>query len=87
MCGRYTDTKRLQGDLAFVPRYNIAPTQEASIVARIPILSVKGVPSQCAHECDQIGFFGGTQLGFKNYVEELDRVFKGEKATIMQVRR
>ena len=42
MCGRYTDTKRnkamlatvgLQADLAFVPRYNIAPTQEASIVA------------------------------------------------------
>src|SRR6185369_12290160 len=42
MCGRYTDTRRkkamlasvgLQADLAFVPRYNIAPTQEASIVA------------------------------------------------------
>ena len=42
MCGRYTDTKRnkamlatvgLQADLGFTPRYNIAPTQEASIVA------------------------------------------------------
>ena len=42
MCGRYTDTKRkkamlssvgLEAELAFVPRYNIAPTQEASIVA------------------------------------------------------
>jgi len=42
MCGRYTDTRRkkamlasvgLQADLAFVPRYNIAPTQEAGIVA------------------------------------------------------
>src|SRR5678816_1550608 len=42
MCGRYTDTRRkkelmvrfgFQADLAFTPRYNIAPTQEASIVA------------------------------------------------------
>jgi putative SOS response-associated peptidase YedK len=42
MCARYTDSKRrkamlasvgLQADLALVPRYNIAPTQEASIVA------------------------------------------------------
>src|SRR5678816_1838078 len=42
MCGRYTDTKRnkamlasvgFQADFAFTPRYNIAPTQEASIVA------------------------------------------------------
>lgn len=42
MCGRYTDTKRkkailaavgVQADLGFVPRYNIAPTQDASIVA------------------------------------------------------
>jgi putative SOS response-associated peptidase YedK len=49
MCGRYTDTRRkkamlasagVQVDLAFVPRYNIAPTQEASIVA----LSENGRP-------------------------------------------
>jgi putative SOS response-associated peptidase YedK len=45
MCGRYTDTKRVkaqlasagyeaaQADLGFAPRYNIAPTQKASIVA------------------------------------------------------
>src|SRR5262245_4917911 len=42
MCGRYTDTRRnkamlasvgFQADFAFTPRYNIAPTQEASIVA------------------------------------------------------
>src|SRR5436190_23950827 len=41
MCGRYSDTKRkkallatvgLLADVAFTPRYNIAPTQEASIV-------------------------------------------------------
>jgi putative SOS response-associated peptidase YedK len=41
MCGRYTDSKRnkamlasvgFQADFAFTPRYNIAPTQEASIV-------------------------------------------------------
>lgn len=44
MCGRYTDTKRdkqflvrmgiEQAEIDFVPRYNIAPTQEASIVAQ-----------------------------------------------------
>ena len=42
MCGRYTDSRRkkelmvrfgFQADLAFTPRYNIVPTQEASIVA------------------------------------------------------
>ncbi len=42
MCGRYTDTKRNKAllakvgyvaDLAFTPRFNIAPTQEASMVA------------------------------------------------------
>jgi len=42
MCGRYTDIRRnkamlasvgFQADFAFTPRYNIAPTQEASIVA------------------------------------------------------
>ncbi len=41
MCGRYTDSRRnkellvrfgFQADLAFTPRYNIAPTQGASIV-------------------------------------------------------
>jgi putative SOS response-associated peptidase YedK len=49
MCGRYTDTRRkkelmvrfgFQADLAFTPRYNIAPTQEASIVA----LGADGMP-------------------------------------------
>src|SRR5687768_6914965 len=44
MCGRYTDTKRdkqflvrmgiEQAEIDFVPRYNIAPTQEASIIAQ-----------------------------------------------------
>ena len=42
MCGRYTDTKRkkamlssvgLEAELAFVPRYNIAPTQDVVAVA------------------------------------------------------
>jgi putative SOS response-associated peptidase YedK len=48
MCGRYTDIKRVkaqlasagyeavQANLGFVPRYNIAPSQEASIVALGP---------------------------------------------------
>jgi putative SOS response-associated peptidase YedK len=47
MCGRYTDTRRdkqflvrlgVQADfqLPFVPRYNIAPTQDAWIVAQSP---------------------------------------------------
>jgi putative SOS response-associated peptidase YedK len=49
MCGRYTDTKRNKAllakvghpaDLPFTPRYNIAPTQEASIVP----LSAEGAP-------------------------------------------
>jgi putative SOS response-associated peptidase YedK len=47
MCGRYTDTRRdkqllvrlgvanaAQAEMHFVPRYNLAPTQEASIVVR-----------------------------------------------------
>ena len=44
MCGRYTDGKRdkqflvrmgiEQAEIDFVPRYNIAPTQETSIVAQ-----------------------------------------------------
>ncbi|MGZ8920690.1 MAG: SOS response-associated peptidase [Limisphaerales bacterium] len=43
MCGRYTDTKRdkqflvrmgvEQAEIDFVPRYNLAPTQSASIIA------------------------------------------------------
>lgn len=42
MCGRYTDTKRdkqflvrmgiKQGEIDFVPRYNLCPTQEATII-------------------------------------------------------
>ena len=51
MGGRYTDTRRnkgmlasvgFQADFAFTPRYNIAPTQEASIVA----LGPDGTPEQ-----------------------------------------
>jgi putative SOS response-associated peptidase YedK len=44
MCGRYTDTKRdkqflvrmgiEQTEIDFVPRYNVAPTQQAAIVAQ-----------------------------------------------------
>jgi putative SOS response-associated peptidase YedK len=44
MCGRYTDTKREkrllvrmsieQAEIEFTPRYNIAPTQQASIIAQ-----------------------------------------------------
>ena len=47
MCGRYTDTRRdkrvlvrmgleqaAQAEIDFVPRYNVAPTQQASIVVR-----------------------------------------------------
>jgi putative SOS response-associated peptidase YedK len=43
MCGRYTDTRRdkaflarfgVQADFIFTPRYNIAPTQEASIIVQ-----------------------------------------------------
>jgi putative SOS response-associated peptidase YedK len=57
MCGRYTDTKRnkamlasvgIQADLGFVPRYNIAPTQEASIV----VLGDGGAPE---HKCARWG--------------------------------
>ena len=42
MCGRYTDTKRdkqflvrmgiEQAEIDFVPRYNLSPTQQASVV-------------------------------------------------------
>jgi putative SOS response-associated peptidase YedK len=49
MCGRYTDSRRnkellvrygFQADLGFAPRYNIAPTQDASILA----LGADGTP-------------------------------------------